>query len=34
MKVRRIMAALALFTVTAFTDDCTILACAFLAART
>jgi len=34
MKVRRIIVALALFTVTAFTDDCTILAFAFVAART
>jgi hypothetical protein len=34
MKVRRIMAALAFFTVTAFTDDCTILACALVASRT
>jgi hypothetical protein len=33
MKIHQIAAALALFTITSLTEDCTILACALLAAR-
>lgn len=34
MKIHRIVAAFALFTVTALSNDCTILACDFLVAGT
>ena len=34
MKIHRIVAAFALFTVTALSNDCTTLACEFLAAGT